>query len=170
MLKNMKTSRGFTLIELLVVIAIISLLASVVLASVQNARVRANNASRLSLVHQYEIALSSYFSANGSYPQVGASTIVCIGQNTNGCQNGRWPDSASLRTALAPYINSAAIPPANTSYSNVSGIAYFNCPFPGECTHEGYGLYYYVDGANASCGAGRVYLSYVLARSCMVIR
>lgn len=64
----MKTQKGFTLIELLVVIAIIGILSSVVLASLNTARVKARDARRVSDLKQLQIALEMYFDANSSYP------------------------------------------------------------------------------------------------------
>lgn len=63
-----KTKKGFTLIELLVVISIISLLSSVVLASLSIARAKARDAKRLSDMHQIQLALELYRDAYGNYP------------------------------------------------------------------------------------------------------
>ena len=63
-----KTEKGFTLIELLVVISIIGLLSSIILSSLNGARLRGRIAKRLSDMHQVQIALELYYSANGSYP------------------------------------------------------------------------------------------------------
>jgi len=60
--------KGFTLIELLVVISIISLLASVVFASLQSAKLSANDARRQSDIRSIQIALEGYYSENGTYP------------------------------------------------------------------------------------------------------
>jgi prepilin-type N-terminal cleavage/methylation domain-containing protein len=61
--------KGFTLIELLVVIAIISLLASVVLTSLQSARQAAKDSSRKSSLVQLRNALELYASTHaGQYP------------------------------------------------------------------------------------------------------
>lgn len=64
--------RGFTLIELLVVIAIISLLSSVVLASLGNSRTKARDSKRIQELGQIRNALAIYYSSNGSYPHVTA--------------------------------------------------------------------------------------------------
>lgn len=64
------SNKGFTLIELLVVIAIIGLLSSVVLASLGNARVRAQNASRQETVRSIQNALELYYLANNTYPPI----------------------------------------------------------------------------------------------------
>src|SRR3989344_8507666 len=62
--------KGFTLIELLVVISIISLLSSVVLASLNSARVKARHARRVSDIRQFQVALELYYSSQNpnSYP------------------------------------------------------------------------------------------------------
>ena len=69
-MRTRKSSRGFTLIELLVVIAIIGLLSSVVLASLNGARVKSRDARRLADLKQLQIALELYYSSqtNGAYP------------------------------------------------------------------------------------------------------
>lgn len=61
-------SRGFTLIELLVVIAIIGILSSVVLASLNSARVKGRDARRISDVKQLQLALELYYDTQQSYP------------------------------------------------------------------------------------------------------
>lgn len=65
---NIKNRRGFTLIELLVVIAIIGMLASVVLVSLNNARVKARDAKRIADVHQISTAMELYNNEMGGYP------------------------------------------------------------------------------------------------------
>lgn len=73
----MSKYRGFTLIELLMVIAIIGLLASVVLASVSQARMKARDAVRISDIHQIQNALEIYATDNSNlYPSVGGTTYV----------------------------------------------------------------------------------------------
>lgn len=63
-------SRGFTLIELLVVIAIIGLLSSVVLASLNGARLKGRDARRLADLKQMQVALELYYSSQSTpgYP------------------------------------------------------------------------------------------------------
>ena len=67
---NKKKGRrsGFTLIELLVVIAIIGVLASIVLASLNNARRKSRDARRVTDVKQLQLALELYFDSVGQYP------------------------------------------------------------------------------------------------------
>ncbi|MDP2648601.1 MAG: prepilin-type N-terminal cleavage/methylation domain-containing protein [bacterium] len=75
-----RTNAGFTLIELLVVIAIIGLLSSVVLASLNNARVKGRDARRLADLKQLQTALELYYSDNNAYPvsttQANAATAL----------------------------------------------------------------------------------------------
>lgn len=64
--------KGFTLIELLVVIAIIGILASVVMAGLNSARVKSRDAARLSQMDQVAKAIEHYYSDNGEFPASGS--------------------------------------------------------------------------------------------------
>lgn len=60
--------RGFTLIELLVVIAIISLLPSIILSSVSDAKKKARAVYFAQEMNQIKNALELYRTDKGSYP------------------------------------------------------------------------------------------------------
>lgn len=101
---------GFTLIELLVVISIISLLSSAVLASLNEARVKARDAALLADTKTLITALELYYDNNGRYPSA----------NSDGFNEGRfvymgraipWFTSIKgsatdtlLKNALQPYL------------------------------------------------------------------
>ena len=72
----MTKQKGFTLIELLVVIAIIGLLASIVMVSLNSARVKARDAKRAAEIKQLALAIEMYYDTNGGFPA------------TTGCLNG----------------------------------------------------------------------------------
>jgi len=59
---------GFTLIELLVVIAIIGLLSTIAIISLNNSRLKARDAKRISDLNQVRNALELYFNDCYSYP------------------------------------------------------------------------------------------------------
>lgn len=110
MIWKIKNHRGgFTLIELLVVVAIIGVLASVVLASLNTARVKGRDARRLADVKQIQTALELYFNDNGHYPEREAAY-----DQSNPCGNASW---CGLVADLAPYISSIPGDPIkNSSY------------------------------------------------------
>ena len=59
---------GFTLIELLVVISIIGVLASVVLASLSDARIKARDTKRIQDLQTLRTAIELYYDKHGHYP------------------------------------------------------------------------------------------------------
>lgn len=147
--------RGFTLIELLVVIAIIGILSAIVLASLNSARSKGNNASRVSEIRQYMNAFELYANDHTlQYPQV--ATPTCLGDYPGKCWNNSYSESATLIAALAPYIAKNATPPPITPYD---GFLYISCPFSGVCTQTGYAILWFMEGLNQSCGPGAVFQS-----------
>ncbi|HUO49972.1 MAG TPA: type II secretion system protein [Candidatus Paceibacterota bacterium] len=68
-------SSGFTLIELLVVVSIIGLLASIILASLDSARVKARDAYRLEQMRTVATALELYYSDHLQYPTMHSTDV-----------------------------------------------------------------------------------------------
>jgi general secretion pathway protein G len=95
--------KGFTLIELLVVIAIISLLSSVVMASVSSARIKSRDSRRVQDLYQIRKALDLYFDDNHTYPPY-AYWLYSNSANWN-----------TLQTALAPYLTTLPKDPRNNT-------------------------------------------------------
>jgi prepilin-type N-terminal cleavage/methylation domain-containing protein len=122
MFRNKDTS-GFTLIELMVVVAIVGLLASTVLASLQNSRVSARDVQRIQEARQLVNALELYRNQNGQYPCSGVSMACAAGtaggaaevilKNMSGTYAGM---AATLRTGLSFNPNRDAINATSLAY------------------------------------------------------
>lgn len=63
-----KKQKGFTLIELLVIISVVSFISSIVLVSLNNARIKARDVRRVSDIKQITKALEFFYNDNGHYP------------------------------------------------------------------------------------------------------
>lgn len=88
--------KGFTLIELLVVIFIIGLLASIVVVSVNTARMKARDARRMQDLDSIRSAIELYIDNNGAPPDPsGLSTYY----NSNVA--AQW---SALQTSLSQFI------------------------------------------------------------------
>jgi len=78
----MKKQQGFTLIELLVVIAVIGILAAVVIASLNSARVKARNTRRASDIKSLVNAFAISRTDTASYPT--SSGFDCVSTTCTG--------------------------------------------------------------------------------------
>lgn len=152
----MRTDKGFTLVELLVVISIISLLSSIVLEALTTARVKAQDARRLSDMHQMQLALDLYYDAFGVYPD-------------SDYQGSNAWDTPGDGTFLAPLVANKFLPAnildptTNDIYGNYK---YFRYAIPGAyssyaggCTRSFYVLVIVNMGKNNVYGPGNPYPS-----------
>jgi prepilin-type N-terminal cleavage/methylation domain-containing protein len=99
--------KGFTLIELLVVIAIIGLISSVVLASLNTARIKGRDARRISDIKQLQIALEFYYDKNGYYPPFDYTADRAGGGD--GWASDCW-ESDEFENALNPLVTEKFMP------------------------------------------------------------
>ena len=143
---------GFTLIELLVVIAVIGILAAVILASLNSARIKARDARRLADIRTIQTALAMYYSDNGSYP-------TAVGW-ANSSDAIKW---AELSTAVGSTLPTDPVNEVGTAgagdlqkYLNYTYTA--QVPGPQELTGcplgQGYFLIYRLEKGDAT-GTGR---------------
>jgi len=113
-----KYNRGFTLIELLVVIAIIGILASVVLASLNSARDKANVAKVKSELNQFRLAIEFLYDDTGQYPNHLGSTPCTdnVEVYLNTPEAGIQSTDGSFPGWNGPYMTRVPLDPWGTNY------------------------------------------------------
>jgi prepilin-type N-terminal cleavage/methylation domain-containing protein len=166
---KLNSRHGFTLIELLVVIAIISLLSTLIYASLNDARRQARNAAKLELIGQYRIAheLVHTASPTGEYVNTGDELLYCIGHVPPGrtdcgireANNTPIPESAAIITQLGPQMPGLPSPNSNNLAIPISGLgtlasAVYQCHFNsfGRCATAT--IYWALEGGSQKCGPG----------------
>jgi len=125
----MKHTKGFTLIELLVVVAIIGLLSSVIMASLNSARIKARDAKRAEDIHQIQTAVEMYYNDNGHYPNSSGSW-ASFDSPSYSPQTIVSPAAANLAAALKPYIGYTSDPKSlggDSGYLYISGTGADYC-------------------------------------------
>ena len=147
---------GFTLIELLVVVAIVSLLSSIVMVSLNSARLKARNAMRISQIEQLRNAFSLALS-DSPYPNVGTATVfTCL---TTSCvwSGTTYNADATVDAYLSSYIKKPTDP--STSALVFNGFLYLT-PNNWAGDHilpAGYYIAYMLEPGASNCGPGVLY-------------
>lgn len=173
--KKLKTihknkNSGFTLIELLVVVSIISLLSTIVLAAIQDGRIKARNTAKNNLVMEYIKALELYRNDTGTYPShPGTPTISkCVGYAESGDKCYITLDgSTTINSAISTYIKGdiAHRVPVMYGSSNFNGIQYLcndsNC--------NSYKLIWILEKEISTCISGVQATSFYGHRRCQYI-
>lgn len=115
-------NRAFTLIELLVVIAIIGILSSVILASLNSARVRSMDARRKSDLIQIRTALELYYDKCGTYVVAVNCTGATYGSSGIGYFNHPYTVTGSVGKGLVDngFMGKEIIDPTNAKTGAVS--------------------------------------------------
>ncbi|MFA7308247.1 MAG: prepilin-type N-terminal cleavage/methylation domain-containing protein [Hyphomicrobium sp.] len=156
-----KLVSGFTLIELLVVISIIALLASVIMAGMQDARSKAGNSAIIQQIDAYTKAAELYRLDYGKYPSNSPSntTAYCLGDYKNiggapdnaACGYGLTNESATLQSAFLEKISQFK---AVSSQPVIVGVAFLGATY--ECTTsacDGFKIKWALQG-DIPCGLG----------------
>jgi prepilin-type N-terminal cleavage/methylation domain-containing protein len=125
--------RGFTLIELLVVIAIISLLASIILASISTARKYAVDARSAAEFERIKVGLQLYHNDHGGYPL--CDTTTTSNESQTCCIGDSEPNTPGDQCYLARVLINGGLPELlglNTQNdAQLAALAYTQKPFTG---------------------------------------
>lgn len=111
---KLRFSKGFTLVELLIVITILGLLASMVLAALQDSREIARDSKRIQEAKQLQNALELYRNANGGVYPCPKNGVYSVGRtgcggasvfvNDGNLAVGGIPRRDNFATDIRPYI------------------------------------------------------------------
>ncbi len=126
-LSKRKKNKGFTLIELLVVISIISLLSSIVFASLNSARSKARDSKRRSELRQILTSMELYYDKYGNYnvfdPNANRYTGYSVGEGwfSLGGQSGNYVVAIGQGLVDTGFLSSNPHDPGGQDTGTVAG-------------------------------------------------
>jgi prepilin-type N-terminal cleavage/methylation domain-containing protein len=144
----MKNNQGFTLIELLVVVAIIGLLASTIVVSLGNARLKSRDARRLSDIQQIKSGLDIYYNLGSGYPDTATWNTAQTEQGQLSCSG-----TPALKVPQDPINNGN---PAYAYTYTQGGNSSSGC---GGTVYSNYKIQFQTEGGTGIGAAGIYYLS-----------
>lgn len=160
---------GFTIVELLIVIVVIAILAAITTVAYNGIQDRAVNTQRISAAKEYQKIINTYIINRSVYPRtVGATETYCLGDgypdwNADGTANDCFATNnikfvgPALNTELLKEVSTLpSFPktPVQTGGTQSLGIAYRGITIDSQIGRVG--LFYWLKGANQSCGLGNV--------------
>ncbi len=137
MFKKNTLQRGFTLIELLVVVAIIGILSSIVLVSLNSARLKGRDASAKGSLSSMRATAEIYYDTHNSYGAAGgavltggtsAASSLSVANATDICEYqeiARLADAVNNQTQNAVVCDVTAAPAGFTVYAQLNDERYY---------------------------------------------
>ncbi|MBI2050606.1 MAG: prepilin-type N-terminal cleavage/methylation domain-containing protein [Parcubacteria group bacterium] len=121
-MKYKQNHAGFTLIELLVVISIIGILSTLAVVSLNNARVKARDAKRVSDIKQLQTALELYASDKNGYPAASDLTLGA-GAGASLSRDGGFAATVSGTTYMGKVPSNTTPGGADYKYNSFTSSA-----------------------------------------------
>jgi len=170
-MSSTNTKNGFTLIELLVVISIIGFMSSIVISTVNTARIKAEDSNTTQAVKQFKIAMELSRDENGVYPSAfppgdirNIENSYCIGENPNDgdnvCgHNGSQTENVNINNSISVYLQTfPIIQEIDVGPGTFEGISY-SCD---DATCQTITIMWPIKNTNSSCPGGKTAMEFGL--------
>ncbi|MEO7905023.1 MAG: prepilin-type N-terminal cleavage/methylation domain-containing protein [Candidatus Saccharimonadales bacterium] len=114
-----KRTHGFTIVELLIVIIVIGILATITIVSYRSVQVKAENATRLTAVHEWKKLFETYSARYGAFPTAPNGTYCLADTSSTNNKCGKYKltgtltfnSNAALSTSLSDVGEIPSTPP-----------------------------------------------------------